>query len=109
EFFFQAPLVFGVETFQKILRNESISLKVMEKDLEGASGWADYAEVFQILNYTTDYLVLRGFETLPRHNLEADLDVLTQNYQRFASAVGASQKRALPFKGSILVGGESVQ
>src|SRR5699024_310937 len=99
EFFFQVPLLLGVKLFEKIISEEHIQLNVLRKDLEGANGWNSWNEVIDILNATTNYLVLRGFETLPMYNPEKDIDVLTDNYQRFASVLGAEQINKKPYKG----------
>jgi len=65
EFFFQVPLLLGTEIFKQLLNKESLQIDTILKDLEGANGWKNWNEVFEILNLTTNYLVLRGFETLP--------------------------------------------
>src|SRR5690554_5860483 len=108
EFFFQVPLLLGTEIFKQLLNKESLQIDTILKDLEGANGWKNWNEVFEILNLTTNYLVLRGFETLPTTNPERDLDVITDNYQRFASALGATQKKKKPYKGYISVNDESI-
>lgn len=108
EFFFQAPLLLGIDIFKKMINGETLKIEQISKDLEGANGWANWQEVFNILNITNNYLVLRGFETLPIENPEKDLDVLTDNYQRFASALGASQPSHQPYKGRIKVNKESI-
>jgi len=103
EFFFQVPLLLGVEKFRKLLRGERLNVDKIEKDLEGVEGWNNYEELFEILNLTTNYLVQRGFETFPEENLEMDIDFLTDNYQRLASAIGARQRKNQLYKGKILV------
>ncbi|AFL81708.1 hypothetical protein Aeqsu_2248 [Aequorivita sublithincola DSM 14238] len=108
EFFFQAPLILGADIFKKLIGGEKIIKELIEKDLEGADGWKNWQEVFEILNLTNNYLVLRGFETLPINNSEKDLDILTDNYQRFASALGAAQLSHQPYKGNFKVNNEEV-
>ena len=108
EFFFQAPLILGIDLFKKLINGEKLKIEQISKDLEGANGWANWKEVFDILNVTNNYLVLRGFETLPKENPEKDLDILTDNYQRFASALGAAQHAPQPYKGKIKVNNENI-
>ncbi len=108
EFFFQAPLILGVDIFKKLINGETLQIDRITKDLEGASGWRNWQEVFEILRLTCNYLVLRGFETLPINNPENDLDVLTDNHQRFASVLGATQLSHQSYKGRFRVNNEDV-
>ena len=103
EFFFQVPLLLGVERFKRLLNSEIILEPFIKKDLEGANGWKSYEELFTILNLTTNYLVQRGFETLPKENPEMDIDFLTDNYQRLASALGGKQNKNQLYKGTVIV------
>ncbi|MCD7930958.1 MAG: hypothetical protein LUH15_06140 [Tannerellaceae bacterium] len=103
EFFFQVPLLLGIENFNKILKGEKLKIEKLEKDLEGANGWTNYNELFQILNLANNYLIQRDFENLPKENPEMDIDFLTDNYQRLASTIGAKQKKNQLYKGNILV------
>lgn len=108
EFLYQAPLLFGLEIFNKILGGETFGKEIVKKDLEGAGGWGSYQELFSILNVTTEYLVQRGFERLPISNDEKDLDFLTRNYQRLASAIGGNQLRSQPYKATVLIDGHDI-
>lgn len=108
EFFFQVPLLLGKDRFYKLLKGDKISEDKIVKDLEGAEGWRNYAEMFDVLNLTTNYLVLRGFETLPTENPEMDVDFLTDNHQRLASALGAIQNQNKTYKGKVLVNQEEI-
>jgi|SRR5690554_1882020 len=108
EFFYQVPLLLGVDLFEKILDNKKIEEKFIEKDLEGAGGWSNYHYLFKLLNVASNYLVQRGFETLPFENEEKDIDFLTDNYQRLASLLGAYQEPLKPYKGNVLVNNEKI-
>lgn len=108
EFFFQVPLLLGIDAFKKLLNGQVLSIKKISKDLEGANGWKSYKELFEILNATCNYLVLRGFESLPQSNHEKDLDLLTNNYQKLASAVGARQIKRQPYKGIVTIGDDEI-
>lgn len=108
EFFFQVPLLLGVERFEKLIKGEKINEPIIKKDLEGANGWKNYKDVFDILNLTTNYMVQRSFETLPFENKELDIDIVTQHCQRFASAIGAEQHPKKPYKAHVQIGGEKI-
>lgn len=108
EFFYQAPLLLGIDLFEKLLNGDKLNLDKITKDLEGAGGWKNYEELFEILNITTNYLVLRGFETLPYSNPERDLDLLTDNYQLLASALGLEQLENRLYKGKLWINNEQI-
>lgn len=108
EFFFQVPLLLGIERFKLLLNSEKLTEPTIKKDLEGAEGWGNYSELFQILNLTSNYLVQRGFESLPNENPEKDIDFLTDNYQRLASAIGAKQQKNQLYKGEVLIKNEKI-
>lgn len=108
EFFFQVPLLLGKHRFHRLLNGEKLIEEKIVKDLEGAEGWCNYEEMFEILNLTTNYLVQRGFESLPVENPEMDIDFLTDNYQRLASAIGAKQILTKLYKGNIEVGSQKI-
>jgi hypothetical protein len=108
EFFFQVPLLLGVELFEKLLSGENLNVPKIHKDLEGADGWNDYASLFKVLNYTSNYLVQRGFEELPFKNEDKDIDFLTDNFQRLASAIGMSQSKYFSYKGHVMIANEKV-
>lgn len=109
EFFFQVPLLLNADLFRRLLQGEVLNIPVITKDLEGANGWTSWNDFFEILNLTTNYMVLRGFENLPHENIDKDLDILTDNYQRFASSIGAVQKSdKQPYKGFVNVANETI-
>lgn len=108
EFFFQVPLLLGAERFIRLLNGETLIESFIKKDLEGADGWRNYHDLFEILNLTTNYLVQRGFETLPDENPELDIDFLTDNHQRLASALGALQNKKQLYKGTVKVNEQNI-
>jgi len=108
EFFYQSVLILGCDILESILQGEKLNKKEIKKDLEGANGWSNYTELFRVLNFASNYLVQRSFETLPEINEEKDIDFLTDNYQRLASALGVLQVKKYPYKGYIYVNGEKI-
>lgn len=108
EFYFQAPLILGVNRFYEIVKGNVINEKLIIKDLEGANGWNNWKEVFEILNISCNYIVLRNFEDLPLENPDKDIDMLTDNYQRVASALGLIQRPSKSYKGHLLVQNEEI-
>src|SRR5690554_522705 len=108
EFFFQVPLLLGTNRFNRILNGEKLDESNIKKDLEGAGGWESYTQMFDILNHTSNYLIQRGFESLPNSNPEMDIDFLTDHFQRLASALGLRQRRNKPYKGNLKVGNDEI-
>jgi hypothetical protein len=108
EFFYQAPLLFGVKLFDNFFEEEGLKISCIEKDLEGANGWNTWDDVFKILNVCSNYLVLRSFKDLPHNNYEKDLDLLVENFQKVASLLCMEQSSSKPYKGNIQVANEFV-
>lgn len=103
EFYFQTTLLLGVAKLKTILEGGKVMLDYLKKDLEGADGWDSWKHLFETLRYSSNYIVLRNFEKLPFENGDKDLDVLTDNYQRFASCVALEQSKYKLYKGCITV------
>lgn len=99
EFLFQAALVLGVNRSMQVMRSIEERSEILVKDLEGASGWESWSELFSVLNFATKYLVLRNFEGLPQRLEDTDIDFLIDNYQRLASAANVWQNDDRPYKG----------
>jgi hypothetical protein len=108
EFLLQAALVLGVERTLEVVRAGKKCSAVLEKDLEGASGWASWDQLFSVLNFATNYLILRNFEGLPQHLEDNDVDFLCDNFQRLASAANVLQSVDRPFKGTMKVAGRQI-
>lgn len=103
EFLYQAPLLLGVEMLGRLLNGEKPLISRISKDLEGANGWSSWRDVFEILNLTNNYLVLKEYEESFFVNREDDFSLLTDNYQRVASALGISQSSPDSYRGVIKV------
>lgn len=70
------------KTYNYYLNKEENKLeKDYRKDLVGADGWNSLEEVFNILNETLNYIILRNFETLEDEldALHPDIDLLVEN------------------------------
>ena len=99
----------GLKNSSDIIGGVDLKLnKVYKNDLIGSDGWNNWKDLFEVLNATCNYVVLRGFEELPRNNSEKDLDLLTDDYQRLASIIGMIQVKSKPYKGFIVVDGQKV-
>lgn len=109
EFFLQTPLILGPDLFEKVLAGSAGAEEIeIHKDLEGADGWNSWEELFRVLNYANDYLILRGFESLPQSLAADDLDMLTSNFQRLASTANMWQNKKAPYKGNMRVAGKNL-
>jgi hypothetical protein len=108
EFYFQAILILGEVLLYESIRSRDSGLKVINKDLEGAEGWKDWSELLKVLNFCSNYLVLRNFDHLPKDASEGDVDFLCDNYQLFASAANIFQKAGRTYKGVVEVSGARI-
>lgn len=100
EFFFQAPLLLGIDLFKDLMNGKKVTIPRITKDLEGANGWSSWEEVFETLNLTNNYVVLKDHKD--------HLTLLTDNYQRVASALAINQLSSDGYKGFIRVKGNQV-
>jgi len=79
---FQLALLFG-EDYNDYLLQDKFDQNVIEynNDLMGANGWSSFDELFNILNLTTNYIVLRNFDNLEEQltSNHPDVDILTSN------------------------------
>lgn len=110
EFFQQAALLIGPDLLKKIARGDVLDIQYLEKDLEGADGWSNWEHLFSVLRWSSDYLILRNFETLPETFAGHDIEFLCDDYQRLSSTLGMLQrlKRYAPYKGTIKVSDQMV-
>jgi hypothetical protein len=64
----------------------------VRRDLTGAGGWRSPTELFDVLNQTVRYVVLRNFEGLPESlhvGSHEDVDLLTDDYPELARVMNA--------------------
>jgi hypothetical protein len=107
EFFFQGPLLLGADLFKRLLFGEKVSIRKISKDLEGADGWLSWSQVFEILNISSNYVSL-DYENLLSNNDNGKMIILTDDYQRVASALGLNQFSKEACKGVIKVDNKEV-
>ncbi len=93
EFFNNSILLFGRgKTFDLLERNKwDGNIENYPSDLIGANGWASVDELFDVLNLTTQYVVLRSSETIVAtvEDLSGDVDILCSNIGEFAAVANA--------------------
>ncbi len=78
----QLALLFGKD-YNEYLLQDTFVKNVIEynNDLMGANGWDNFDELFDILNLTSNYIVLRNFDNLEEQltTKHPDVDLLTEN------------------------------
>ena len=60
--------------------------KKLHQDIIGTTGWKDLKELFYVLNNTTEYVVLRGLDSLENYDSSdkhKDIDILAKDYSNF--------------------------
>jgi hypothetical protein len=79
---FQLALLYGKD-YTDYLLQDKFDQNVIEynHDLMGANGWKSFDELFNVLNLTTNYIVLRNFDNLEDQLISnhPDVDVLIEN------------------------------
>lgn len=93
-FFYNGALILGLTTLQSVFSSDEMIVKALTKDLEGAEGWQDFTEMFNIANTCANWLVLRNAEFLPDNfwGNDKDIDVLCNHIPNFVFAVNAKVK-----------------
>ena len=93
EFFNNSILLFGKEKTLQFLEDtpQDIKIERISSDLVGANGWKSVQELFEILNLTTQYVVLRGSNSIDEtvETLSGDIDILCSNIGEFTAAANA--------------------
>jgi hypothetical protein len=111
EFFEQATLLYGPARLRSVLSGSHAEREHIPGDLHGATGWGDLTELFDVLNLTCRYVVLRNFESLPHlppEDLE-DIDLLCGNVRSFVASSNSQVKdRLQPYKCVITVDGHRI-
>lgn len=89
------------------------SVTKLKKDLFGAYGWKCLEQAFEVLNETTNYLVMRNYEGLPEECYiggHEDIDLLAENQREVITLLNAVKygKKKYRVQYKILVGGKEV-
>ena len=77
-----------------LIINETFSVeKEYNENLIGCKGWKSLEEVFDVLNMTINYVILRNFENIQDEmdSLHPDIDVLTDNKDNAISILNAQK------------------
>lgn len=83
----QTVLFFGTEGADLLWAGERYSKDALEGDLVGSEGWDSLEAAFHVLSYSVDWVVLRGWESLPKGNVGDDLDILVRTNKTASSAL----------------------
>ena len=68
--------------FIEIFQKSDQKIEKIKRNISGFNGWENIEELFFTLNNTTEYIVLRNFETLDNEytsKLHRDIDILTND------------------------------
>lgn len=81
-------LLLGInyEDYLKKMDFSVCKTSILNRDLEGCSGWKSKAHLFYVLNNTINYVVLRGsdlFEDRNKNDEHGDIDFLVDGYENF--------------------------
>lgn len=73
--------------------NSSLVTKDYKHDLIGFNGWKSLIEVFNVLNSTIKYVILRNFESVEDeiNSLHPDIDLLTEDINSVAALLNAKK------------------
>jgi len=91
-------LVLGHQAFKDIGQSAAVirsSPKKIERDIVGANNWSNLSELFDILNLTCNWLVLRNYESLSNDYVfesEDDIDILCDNIEKLVSIMNAKNR-----------------
>lgn len=94
EFSHDFALLFGcsLDDFSKKYQSDARRVIDYQNDLVGYNGWKSLRQVFEILNLTHEYLVMRNYEPLPGKyyaNKHGDIDFLVRDYESVRHTLNA--------------------
>tara|TARA_B100000902_G_scaffold257587_1_gene243821 strand:- start:1075 stop:2940 length:1866 start_codon:yes stop_codon:yes gene_type:complete len=86
--------------------------KEYNKNLIGCDGWKSLEEVFDVLNLTVNYVILRNFENIHDEidSLHPDIDILTDNKDNAISILNAQKtyKRKYRVQYKVLINNKNI-
>jgi len=89
-------LLLGLENkFYNIFLINSQKEVVINKDLGGYNGWNNLSELFKVLNYSHNWLVLRNYEEHSDNYVFGegdDIDMLCENIDKFTAIMNAKDR-----------------
>lgn len=94
EFYSNASLIFSSNKLSNIIKgNWDGDIKNLAYDLAGAATWSTYNELFNVLNSSTNYVVLRNSEGIDKtvNDLEGDIDILCEDVNSFIAISNAKK------------------
>lgn len=94
EFFRDAVLLLGPDLLDETVTAESMNgrrpRQTVARDLMGADGWSDLAELLAVLHRASEYVVLRNYEGLPGElDHDPEIDLLTRDRLDFVAITNA--------------------
>ncbi len=94
EFFNNAILLFGKDKTLQFIEQAPSNKQapsLLHSNLIGSNGWGSHEELFDSLNLTTEYVVLRGAENIESavKKLSGDIDILCSNIGEFTAVANA--------------------
>ncbi len=82
------------------------SIKKIETGLIGYNGWKNMEQFLDMLNVTTNYVILRNFDDLPDKFLHHDIDILTDDVKNMSYII--NEKEYSTGKASVKIGDKKI-
>ena len=82
------------------------SIKKIESELIGYNGWKNMEQFLDMLNMTTNYVILRNFDDLPDKFLHHDIDILTDDVKNMSYII--NEKEYSTGKASVKIGDKKI-
>ena len=109
----QLALLFGKD-YNDYLLQEKFDKNIIDydNDLKGANGWNSFDELFNVLNLTSNYIVLRNFDNLEEQltSKHPDVDILTTNKTLTRDVLNAVPTKGKSFRvqHSVLIANKNI-